>query len=123
MRSFFRASVLLILAVCYSLTVSVTAHPVVASDVSVISENSREAYFSTSLANLFCHTSQNVVLIPWVNNLPAPDTGFHPVSLLQMVKESEKLHPALFHQYSDYSLNTPVRFRKACIIFPFHNFW
>jgi hypothetical protein len=115
--------VLLVLVVCYSLTVSVVAHPVLPADASVISENNRQDQFTSHLNNLFCHTSPNDLVDFAANRYPVPETKNKFQGFTQLHSEWVPLKPSVFRQYSVYALDAPVRLRKASMIFPFHNFW
>jgi hypothetical protein len=114
-----------LLAILYFFTTEMAAYsyaqPVSSIDCSSGQENEMfSPAVSISSFYLAPKTESSVNLLN--NTLPSVYNNIS-VSFPAFVQSAGHIFHAGFSQYSFYITNVRIRFRKASIIFPFHNFW
>ena len=114
-----------LLAILYFFATEMAAY-FYAQPVSSIDSNSGEAkeMFSpaVSFSSFYLVPKSESSVNPLNNTLPSVFKNTS-VSFPAIVQSAGHLFHAGFSQYSFFITNVRIRFRKASIIFPFHNFW
>ena len=119
MRNFAKFSGMLILTVFYCLAISLV------SNSSVIFDNNsqKQSYFSSVSIDLFCNGPQTESSLRNLNNFPSPSFKNPFDRYTAAIKTADQLFKTEFGQYIKILRKTPVKSRKADLIFPFHYFW
>lgn len=73
--------------------------------------------------NVSCHDSQSESLTNSFNNIPHTTINKTFNTFVAIIKCREQLIANYLTQYTSFSINFIIRYRKANIIFPFHYFW
>jgi hypothetical protein len=122
MKSIFRFLILLILTVWLGHSALIFNHHPDSKDFTSV-ESLQEHYFSAASDNLFCQTNQTEGVVIAANYFPVSESGKELPGFTRSASVSEQVYLTRFSEYPDCLLNLHVRYRKASIIFPFHNFW
>ncbi len=108
---------------CLALLSVVSHHFSAGSTSSDYSSEVHPSYVSADAIDLFFHAAQVEISSSVVNSNVIPNfknqfQGFSAILLHQ-----EIIFGSAFHQYHSTFTNLLIRFRKANLIFPFHDFW
>lgn len=87
------------------------------------STDKETTFFSDPSTKLFCHTSNSENIVSAFGVSVAPDLKNASPKIWGITKAKEHLFKIVFAQYQVISQNFLIHFRKANLIFPFHNFW
>jgi hypothetical protein len=113
----------LLLTTLYCFGMVVAAGPFTHAGEAVPINTKADYCFANSSGDVYSHTSQTTFSSSNVVVLPAKPQKASSEDLWAICATADALIVAGFSQYTDYSANVRIHFRKADLIFPFHYFW
>lgn len=123
MESRFKIIGAILLTTLYCFAVNAVIYSSVGSDYDGTYRTEQEQYKTPLSQSLIFHTTSSGDSVNSFHNFSGLDFR-NPLNIFQpLIHSAGALSDAEFTQYNQFSVNFPIRFRKADLIFPFHYFW
>jgi preprotein translocase subunit SecG len=119
----FRILGVTVLTAIYCFAISIVTAPAIHGQIQNTKKTEQEKYFSDATSNLFFHTSGSESFVNSFTSFLTPVFKNTSVDLWAIVNTKELLFEAKYSQYTLFSGNFLISYRKSVIIFPFHYFW
>ncbi len=123
MKNTVKVAGILVLMALYCFAINVIAESTPKANLKIFPSTDQETYFSGTSVKLYCHLPETERIINGLNHFPAPGFKDPLYAFFGTIKWIEQLFATEYSQYTNFSINFLIQYRKSDLIFPFHYFW